>query len=305
MKTSDLKVSVVIPVYNGEKYIACAIESVLRQTHRNLEVIVVDDGSKDLTVEIIKSYNDPRVVVVSQKNSGVAAARNTGILNSSSEYICFLDQDDWWARNKVEKQLGLMLSNQNLGMVYCDFFKAKDELERQYSELKKYNYKKSGKIFSELIHENYISSCTLVMIKKSVLNNVGMFNPNLLAIEDLDLWLRISIDYEVAYVDEILALYRMHNDNTVFTKKFIKNRILGYQHLLKNYNFSNREKTLLKKYIRNSFENYAYSEWIDGNFKLAASAYRAAGLLGKNPVKNLARSLVAVMPDRVCRYLQK
>jgi len=109
-------VSVVIPVYNVEQYIQEALDSALKQTYRNIEIIVVDDGSPDNSVAIIqKRYNDPRLRIVRQRNRGLAGARNTGIRHASGQYVAFLDSDDFWQPNKIELQIDAMLKNPNYG----------------------------------------------------------------------------------------------------------------------------------------------------------------------------------------------
>ena len=112
------KVTVVMPVYNVEKYVARSIDSVLRQTHTDFELIIVDDGGNDRSLEICQSFNDSRIQIISQKNRGLAGARNTGIRNAKGRYIAFLDSDDLWHAEKLERHIRHLIANPNVGVSY-------------------------------------------------------------------------------------------------------------------------------------------------------------------------------------------
>ncbi|HPP08870.1 MAG TPA: glycosyltransferase family A protein, partial [bacterium] len=114
------KVSVIVPVYNAERFIGETLRSVLCQTYKDIEVIVVDDGSTDHSVEVIKKYNDPRIMLIRQQNRGVSAARNTGIKSSNGKFIALLDHDDLWLAEKIEKQMILFEKNPDVALVYSD-----------------------------------------------------------------------------------------------------------------------------------------------------------------------------------------
>src|SRR5574341_1935425 len=117
------KVSAIIPVYNGEKYIEDAIRSVLTQTFSDLELIIVDDGSTDKTGEICKGFlSDSRVKYIYQENQGVSSARNTGIKRSNGEYVAFLDADDYWLPDKTEEQIKFLKIHKEFGMVHCGIY---------------------------------------------------------------------------------------------------------------------------------------------------------------------------------------
>ena len=103
------KVSVIIPLYNEEKYITACVESVINQTYKNLEIIIVDDKSTDNSLKIVKNIKDKRIKIISlKKNAGVANARNKGVEAATGDYICFLDSDDFWDKTKIEKQIKLL-----------------------------------------------------------------------------------------------------------------------------------------------------------------------------------------------------
>ena len=150
------KVSVIIPAYNSSGFIEDALESVFKQTYRNYEVIVVDDGSTDKSAEIIGSFSDKRIIYIYQENHGVSVARNKGILESKGEYIAFLDSDDLWLPEKLEKQVAILNNNKNTGLVYTDFdvIHEGESSYWQLSEDSKVFYK--GNVFNKLFMKNLL-----------------------------------------------------------------------------------------------------------------------------------------------------
>ena len=137
-------VSVVIPVYNVEKYIEQALESVIQQSYSKLEIIVVDDQSPDQSIDLVKTkFNDPRIRIIRQKNRGLAGARNTGICNANGSFIAFLDSDDFWQHDKIEKHVSVMLASPNYGISFCSslFVDANSQsINRLQAPKKKSNY---------------------------------------------------------------------------------------------------------------------------------------------------------------------
>ncbi|OEU66617.1 MAG: hypothetical protein BBJ57_02480 [Desulfobacterales bacterium PC51MH44] len=209
--TSNPKVSVIIPVYNGESYIAEAIESALTQTYRNFEIIVVNDGSTDSSYEKIKPYL-PFVKYIFQENQGVAAARNTAIKYSSGEFIAFLDQDDVWIAEKLELQVDYLLHNPDVGLVHSNMSYINEEgklIEREFD----FPSRIAGRCFGELFIKNKIAILT-VFLRRDCLDRVGLFNVQFSGVDDYDLLLRVSRYYPVGYINQFLAGYRLHGSNT-------------------------------------------------------------------------------------------
>jgi glycosyltransferase involved in cell wall biosynthesis len=211
--TNSKKVSVIIATYNHGKYIKVAIDSVLAQTYRDFEVIIVDDGSTDHTRDIVASYGDS-VKYLWQENQGLACARNTGIFESSSEFLAFLDADDYYARDNLEKKLDYLGINPDASWVFSDW-QYVDEynnfLDRGSTRFKFSNKKLTGKVFEELVYyRNFISPCS-VAIRRSILEEVGYFDPCVLCQEDLDLWLRVSLQYPIHYINEVLVFVTVHS----------------------------------------------------------------------------------------------
>ena len=205
-------VSVIMPTYNHAKFIGKAIESVLNQTYKNLELIVIDNYSEDDTEKIVASHKDDRIVYLKFRNNGIiAASRNHGIKHSYGEYIAFLDSDDIWLSKKLEKQIRLFEISNETAMVYTRFKTIEGDTISSRVFPKNGRYK-SGNIFKSLYLRSFVA-CSSVMIKRSVLDQVGLFStdPDLIAIEDTDLWLRIALKHVIKCTNNLpLILYRIH-----------------------------------------------------------------------------------------------
>lgn len=199
---ADTFFSVIIPTYNRKPFLKKAIDSVLNQTHSALELIVVDDGSTDSTEELVSSYDDDRVVYIRQSNHGVAHARNRGLEAAQYDNIAFLDSDDWWENDKLEKAADEMQKFPDIKIFHTEeVWYRKGELLNQ----KKKHKKPSGDVYFNALPLCCISISTAV-VKKEVFDSVGMFDEDLEACEDYDFWLRASNKYEVKLIPEYLTL---------------------------------------------------------------------------------------------------
>jgi len=208
-------VSVIVPTYNRADLISETIESILNQTYKNFELIIVDDGSTDNTEKVIRKFKDNRIKYIKTDYSGVPARpRNIGIKKAKGEYIAFLDSDDMWLPEKLEKQIKVFQASNETAMLYTRFRTIEGEIisNRIFPENGMY---KSGNMFKSIYLRNLIA-CSSVMIKRSVLDQVGLFNtdPNLIAIEDADLWLRIALKYNIKCTADLpLLIYRIHSQS--------------------------------------------------------------------------------------------
>jgi len=204
-------VSVIMPTYNHAKFIGNAIESVLNQTYQNFELIIIDNYSEDDTEKIVASYENDRIIYLKLRNNGIiAASRNHGIKYSHGDYIAFLDSDDIWLPEKLEKQIKLFQISKETAMVYTRFKTIKEGTISSSIFPKNGRYK-SGNIFKSLYLGSFIA-CSSVMVRKSILNEIGFFDtdPALIAAEDADLWLRIALKHVIRCADICpLLLYRI------------------------------------------------------------------------------------------------
>lgn len=206
-------VSTVIPVFNGAKFVCRCIESVLAQTYRPIEVIVIDDGSTDESATLLRAYGE-RIRVIAQSNSGVSVARNVGIQTARGEFIAFLDQDDWWQPTKTSRQIDLFLADSTVGLVHTDVAHFDEPTGRYVGRL---NHGRSevliGHCYDRLLMGNAIFNSSVV-VRRSILKQVGGFSTeiNRNTIQDYDLWLRIARVAPLAFVPEALTTYCLHPD---------------------------------------------------------------------------------------------
>lgn len=215
MKTEKTKmdnlISVVIPCFNSESFIRDCINSVLGQTYKNIEVIVIDDGSTDGTLIILEEFAEI-VTILRQRNRGAASARNLGIKHSKGSLIALLDSDDIWELDKLEKQMIKMVETK-FDLVYCG-----GESFGQSGPSKKYIPIFSGNCYQNFIENPtkaiVILGCSSALFHKSILDRSGYFDEDFLgAAEDWDFFRRYSRHAQFGFSEEILVQYRIHNNN--------------------------------------------------------------------------------------------
>lgn len=194
------KVSVIVPVYNSSMYLKECIDSIINQTYKNLEIIIVDDKSTDNSVEIIKNYKDKRIKLIElDVNSGVAIARNKGVEVATGNYICYIDSDDYWKREKIEKQI--------------KFIKNKEFIYSAYSYLKNNKFHKA-KVPRKITYKEALKNTTIftstVMFNMNYLKKEDIYMPNIRKGQDTATWWQILKKGITAYgIDEDLVVYRV------------------------------------------------------------------------------------------------
>lgn len=204
-------ISVIIPAYNAEKTVAKTIGSVLNQTINDLELIVIDDGSKDKTLEIASAIKDPRIKVFSYPNSGVAVSRNRGISLATGEYISFIDADDLWTPDKLEAQLKALQENTQAAVAYS----WTNMIDQEDNFVSKGRHKNiSGDVYSYLLLTNFLESGSNPLIRTQALKEVGNFDESLKHSQDWDMYLRLAARYHFAVVCQPQILYRK-SDNSM------------------------------------------------------------------------------------------
>ncbi len=216
MNSNSPLVSIIIPAYNADAFIAATLDSVIAQTYGNFEVLVVDDGSRDRTPEIVRSYRekDSRIRLLQQANGGVAAARNLAISQAGGELIAPLDADDVWHPRKLEKQVACMQqSGPEVGLVYT-WSAHIDEagfVIGHYSP--PWLGKPEGYVYPILVYANFLDNASTPLIRKGCFDRVGGYNcdfkqQNAQGCEDWDIYLRIAEFYQFRVVPEFLVGYR-------------------------------------------------------------------------------------------------
>ncbi|MBI5650359.1 MAG: glycosyltransferase [Chloroflexi bacterium] len=203
------RISVIIPCYNHAHYLGEAIQSARAQTYREVEIIVVDDGSTDHTAQVAAAFGES-VRYIYQANAGLAAARNAGIRASTGEYIALLDADDLWHPEFLQTLAAILDRDPALGAVYCGsrFINARGEVLPQVIT----RTVPANALHDALTGGEFFPPCA-VLTRKSVFQRVGFFDETLSASEDWDMWLRVAAQFPFAGISNVLALYRMHGNN--------------------------------------------------------------------------------------------
>lgn len=205
-------VSVIIPTYNRANYLKKSIQSVISQTIKDIEIIIINNYSTDNTLEVISSFYDQRIKIINFKNGGVIArSRNQGMVQSTGKYIAFLDDDDIWCQDKLELQIEYLESHPEFGAVYSNAIII-DEKDNRKGFLLDRGRAKEGNVFQNLLGGNFITILT-VLIRREIVDSIGLFNEDssLIAVEDYEYWMRIALKFEFGYIGKPLALYRIHS----------------------------------------------------------------------------------------------
>ena len=207
--TNDPSVSVVIPCYNSASTLRETLDSALGQTYGNVQIIAINDGSTDETGDILTAYGD-RITVLSQQNAGQTVAKINAIVQATGDYIAFLDSDDLWDAAKISRQVALMESSPETGLCYTAGHVIDGSGARMSAFFASPTHR--GNCFEELLLQNDIVASS-VMVRREALDRLGVFDAELRACENWELWTRIASEYLVDCVDEPLTFYRKHGGN--------------------------------------------------------------------------------------------
>lgn len=220
--------SVVIPTYNREKLLRNAIDSVLNQSFTDFEIVVVDDGSSDNTFSLIRDYHDERIIYAYKQNGGQNTANNVALRLARGEYISFLDSDDIWMKEKLEKTYQKFMSDPELGVVYNytggmvngDIVLAREDIIE-------------GWCYKEVLSKGYLTSPSFLSCKRSCFEVIGEFDEEQQACQDDDLCFKLCKHFKVGLIKEILGIYGMTADNQIAKNK--KRGADYYLRLLEKY----------------------------------------------------------------------
>lgn len=224
----DPLVSAIITCYNEADYVGRAIESVLCQHYHDLELIVVNDGSFDNSRAVIERYtDDQRLEIVNQDNKGLPAARNVGVKRCSGEYVAFLDADDRWLSDKLERQLGYFETHPSVGMVYTNYWcvtPAGQKLELANPV----QYNSCSSAYKRIFVNGGRILPSTVTVRRDCFDRVGLFDERLRMAQEREIWVRIAAEYPIALVDAPLVL-RTKRDDSLASDKEAK---FAYQNLV-------------------------------------------------------------------------
>lgn len=211
--TSSPKVSVIIPLYNREKYIEETVQSVLSQTYKNFELIIVDDGSIDQSRKVLEPFLNEIMMLEhpGRVNKGQSAAINLGIKKSSGEYIAILDSDDIFAPHKLEKQVEFLEKNKNIGLVYGNGYVIDESGSKLYKFYSNSHFEDNET--SKILINCYFALPTNALFRRTVFDAAGWFDEDLRSGQDHDMAIRISEIAKLAYIDDCLFFYRKHNES--------------------------------------------------------------------------------------------
>jgi glycosyltransferase involved in cell wall biosynthesis len=236
-------VSVVIPTYNRATLLYRSVNSILIQTIKDFELIIVDDGSTDNTGRVVKSFNDKRIrYICYNENKGACAARNIGIKNSRGKFIAFQDSDDEWLPEKLQKQLDCFNKTPEIGVAYCTFWKIKGD-KQIIAPSNKENI--NGNIFYQILKEQFITTQS-ILVKRECFSKAGYFDESLPRLQDWELLIRLSKYYDFAFVDEPLlrTYYSVDSISADDMSYFIAIKLIYKKQLITNIS----DKQLLAKY---------------------------------------------------------
>ncbi|MCL1464459.1 glycosyltransferase [Argonema galeatum] len=248
-------ISVIIPVYNGENTIRETIESVLNQTFKDFELIVINDGSTDSTLDVVSNIQDSRLKVFSYPNAKQAASRNRGLSQATGEYVSFIDADDLWKPDKLEAQLKALQENPEAGVAYSwtDLIDESGNFIRGGA-----NIYWQGESYARMLLNDFVESGSNPLIRAQAIKEVGNFDESLPPAEDWDMWIRLASRYPFVVVPSAQVLYRVRANSSstnVSKMEAVSLRIIerayaeapaSIQHL-KRHTLGNRYKYLVFK----------------------------------------------------------
>lgn len=292
------KITVLMPVYNGERFLKRSIESVLNQTFDDYEFLIIDDKSNDSSKNIISSYRDKRIrFVENEKNAGQMGTLNIGVGLSRGGYIARMDQDDVSLPDRFKKEVKTLDMDSSLGLVYSDSFIVDEDGNRKARTFFDLSRPYRSFIFDRLMKGNFIAGNT-VMMRRGVFETIGLYNTAYKVAAEYDLYLRLARRYKVDFIDEPLAEYRVHRYNASADIEKITKEVLG---ILKNMDRRAMEKVSRKiadRMISRHSANLAVNYLFQHNRPLCVSeALTSLRIYPFNAKAAAALIMASIFPD--------
>jgi glycosyltransferase involved in cell wall biosynthesis len=254
-------ISVIIPLYNKEKYIYETIHSVICQTFTKFELLIINDGSTDSSLNILESIIDDRIKIFNKKNNGVSSARNYGIKKSIYHYVTFLDADDIIEPEYLSNIVNLIHNYPN-HFCFSTNYKFQKNNTIIFPRFRKINHISEVYILDDFIKYSSrypVITSSSITLNKEVFNKVGLFNINISQGEDIDMWLRISKYYNIVFLNKCLVLYKVNSEGNTYSMPItIKNNFISYFHPKDHINyiyFSQYSVNVAIKYLLNNTYN--------------------------------------------------
>ena len=250
-------VTIGIALYNHEKYIEECIESIVKQSYKNIELIVIDDGSPDNSFEVAKNYLDNQdynknYKIITRANKGMCNTLNEIAQQSKGKYISFIGSDDYWMLNKIEEQVEYLENNPDIVLVHSNSIKV-DENDNEIGFLDYSNKKNSGDIFESIIYGKGGINTPSHLYRTDIYNQIGYYDATL-KFEDTDFWLRLTKSNKIGFINKFHTYYRWHNENLSGSKNILKfyneELVKIYK---KNIDDENLKKIAILKMYRKSF----------------------------------------------------
>jgi glycosyltransferase involved in cell wall biosynthesis len=212
-------ISVIVPAYNAEQTILETITSVQQQTFSDFELIVINDGSTDRTLELLNTVNDPRLKIFSYPNGGVSVARNRGIARATGEFIAFLDADDLWTPDKLDLQLAALQQQPEAGVVYSWAYYM-DERDKIFQISEPIYFE--GNVYTQLLVNDFVVSCSNCLVRRQAVESVGEFDPAVAGAADWDYWLRLAAHWPFVVVPKPQVFYRISSGSMSAQVEFME-----------------------------------------------------------------------------------
>ena len=311
---SSPRVSVVIPTYNRPDLLLETLESVLAQTYKNLQIIVVDDGSTAETRELLDKFS-PRVQSIRLGRSGISTARNTGVDAAEGEFIAFVDHDDLWDPQKIEKHVEFASAHPELALTYTDAIEFSKEGPAKITYVDHFSaLNQPSDLFAPMIATYAVPLMSATMIRKSFLREKGLRFPNYFGIDDVGLFLMMLVEGgKFGYLPEPLTMRRMHESNTSSNhRRRFEQRKLMYRDMLETDRlgayrdrYTPEQTSALQHGLRDATYRVAECDWEDCSFAKARQGFFQTLAMDSRGMRALAYGVLTLLPSDIIASMRK
>lgn len=297
-------ISVIMPCYNAELHLREAVNSVLNQTYAKIELIVIDDGSTDHSLEMLRTYGD-RIKVLSQANQGPYPARNHGLAHAAGKYVAFLDADDWWSLDCLEKLYAALVARPECALAYCGWQNVGLPGGRGAPHIPP-DYELEDKA-ARFLRAAAPWPIHAALVRRQILDEVGGFHLDPPTCMDYDLWLRIAVARPVVRVPEVMAFYRHHASGQITSTQWrqarntwlVKRKFIGdYPNLVAHLSQSDLRGLIDGGLLKRGYDNFWRHDLVS-----AQRIFRQALFAGGWRFKDLKYLLPALLPERLFQRL--